>query len=124
MRFVIVIPSSLLLLIAIFMIGSTRGPYKPQTVYPAPNTAEEFLKRGRLYEQEGNYEKALSDYLQAEQLTPEDSSVYLGQGSSLSALNQPDEAIEKYRIAREIDLRNGQSTRLIDYLIEKEEENL
>ncbi|MEM9149486.1 MAG: tetratricopeptide repeat protein, partial [Cyanobacteria bacterium P01_F01_bin.3] len=80
------------------------------------------LKRGKLYEKAGNYEKALADYTQAQQLDPSDSSTYLGQGSVLSAMDQPDDAIEKYLIVREIDLQNDRSTRLIDYLIEKERE--
>jgi tetratricopeptide (TPR) repeat protein len=122
MRFVIVIPSSLILLAAVFIIGSTRKTPRAHVVYPAPSTAEEFLKRGELYEKEGNYEKALSDYVQAEKLDPNDSSVYLNQGSVLSALEQPDAAIEKYLIVKEIDQRNNLPTHMIDYLIDKEKE--
>jgi tetratricopeptide (TPR) repeat protein len=80
------------------------------------------LKRGELYEKEGSYEKALSDYVQAEKLDPNDSSVYLNQGSVLSALEQPDAAIEKYLIVKEMDQRNNLPTHTIDYLIDKEKE--
>jgi tetratricopeptide (TPR) repeat protein len=124
MRFAIIVPGSLILLIAIAVIGASRGTPEPIDLYPTPENAEEFLRRGELYEEAGDYEKALADYAQAEQLNSDDSSVYLGQGASLSALNQPAAAVEKYLIVREMDLRNGRSTYIIDDLIAKEREKL
>jgi tetratricopeptide (TPR) repeat protein len=124
MRFVIVIPGSLILLAAIAVIGASRETPDPMTLYPTPQNAEEFFERGELYEKAGDYEKALSDYGQVVQLTPDDSDGYLGQGSVLSAMNRPKAAIEKYLIVKEIDQRDGASTRMVEYLIDKEREKL
>ena len=124
MRFVIIIPGSLVVLAAVFIIGISRKTPSPQTLYPAPQSAEEFLKRGELYEKAGKYENALSDYEQATQLNPDDSDGYLAQGSVLSALGQPDAAIENYLRVKTIDQQKGVSTDLLDYLIEKEKEKL
>lgn len=124
MRFAIIIPGSLILLLAIAIIGASRETPDPQTLYPTPQSAEEFLERGELYEKAGNYEKALSDYEQAVQLDPDDSHGYLGQGSALSALNKPDNAVKKYLVVKELDQQNGVSTRMVEYLIDKEREKL
>lgn len=124
MRFVIIIPGSLVVLVAVVIIGISRKTPSPQTLYPAPQSAEEFLKRGGLYEKAGKYENALSDYEQAIQLSPDDSDGYLAQGSVLSALDQPDVAIENYLRVKAIDQQKGVSTELVDYLIEKEKEKL
>ena len=124
MRFAILIPSSLILLFAIAIIGASRGTLAPEKLYPDPQNVEEFLERGELYEKAGSYEKAFSDYEKAVQLNPDDSSGYLGQASVLSAMDQPDAAIEKYLLVKEIDRRNGVSTRMVEYLIDKEREKL
>ena len=124
MRFFIVLPGSLIALIAIAIIGSSRGTPEPQALSPAPEGVEEFLRRGELYEKAGSYEKALSDYEQAERLDPDNSDVYLGKGSALSGLEQPAAAIENYLIVKEIDIQKGRSTRLIDELIAREQEDL
>lgn len=124
MRFFIVLPGSLIALIAIAIIGSSRGTPEPQTLYPEPEGVEEFLRRGDLYKKAGDYEQALSDYEQAERLDPDNSDVYLSKGSALSGLEQPAAAIENYLIVREIDLQAGRSTHLIDELIRQEKQDL
>jgi tetratricopeptide (TPR) repeat protein len=124
MRFVILIPGSLILLAAIAVIGASRETPDPKTLYPMPEGAEEFLRRGELYEDAGNYEEALSDYEQAALLEPDNSDVYLEQGSVLAALDQPEAAIEKYLIVKEIDQKNGVSTRIVEDLIALEKEKL
>ena len=124
MRFFIIVPSSLIVLAAVAIIGHNQGDFDPQKLYPAPESGEELLRRAKLYEEAGEYEKALVDYAQAETLLPNDSSVYLGQGASFSALQQPTAAIEKYLIVKEIDQQRGRSTYIIDDLIEREKEKL
>ncbi|MEM8502418.1 MAG: tetratricopeptide repeat protein [Cyanobacteria bacterium P01_D01_bin.1] len=124
MRFFIIIPGSLIGLVIIAFISATQRNFDPQELYPAPENAKEFLRRGELYEKAGEYEKALADYTQAEQLSPDDSNVYLGQGASLSALGQPAAALDKYLLVREMDRREGRSTYLIDDLIRIEKEKL
>ena len=124
MRFFIIVPSSLIVLAIIAVIGAGQGNFEPQELYPAPENGEEFLRRGELYEEAGEYEKALADYEQAEALIPDDSNVYLGQGASFSALEQPAAAIEKYLIVKEIDQRSSRSTYIIDDLIAREREKL
>ena len=109
MRFFIIIPSSLIVLAAVAIIGNNQGSFDPKELYPAPENGSEFLRRAELYEEAGEYEKALADYNQAEKLLPDDSTVYLGQGASLSALQQPAAAIEKYLIVKEIDQQKGRS---------------
>jgi tetratricopeptide (TPR) repeat protein len=124
MRVVVVIPGFVLLLVAIFFIGVTRGTPDPETLYPSPKNVEEFLSRGRLYEKHKKYEQALADYTQAAKLAPSNSSAYLGQAAALSALNRHAEAIAKYQIVRQLDQQNGFSTRMTDLLIESEQKNL
>lgn len=124
MRFVIVVPGSLVLLFAIAVIGASRGTPAPEKIYPNPQNAEEFLERGELYEKAGSYKEAFSDYQKVVELNPGDSSGYLGQASVLSAMEQPDAAIEKYLFVKEIDQRNGISTRMVEYLIDREREKL
>ena len=124
MRFFIIVPSSLIVLAIIAVIGAGQGNFEPQELYPAPENGEEFLRRGELFDEAGEYENALADYEQAEALIPDDSNVYLGQGASFSALDQPAAAVEKYLIVKEIDQRNGRSTYIIDDLIEREREKL
>ncbi|MGB3788416.1 MAG: tetratricopeptide repeat protein [Phormidesmis sp.] len=124
MRFFIIIPGSLIGLVIIAFIGANQRNFDPQELYPVPENAKEFLRRGELYEKAGEYEKALADYTQAEQLSPDDSNVYLEQGSVLAALGQSQAAIEKYLIVTEIDQRNGVSTRIVEDLIRIEREKL
>ena len=124
MRFFIVLPSSLIVLIAVLVIGASRKTPEPQTLYPDPEGAEEFLRRGELYERAGDYEKAFSDYEQAALLEPENSVAYLEQGSVLAALGKSEAAIEKYLIVKEIDRENGVSTQIVEDLIEVEQGKL
>lgn len=124
MRFFIVLPSSLLVLAAVLMIGVSQKTPEPQALYPDPQGAEEFLRRGELYEDAGEYKKALSDYEQAALLEPNNSVAYLEQGSVLSSLGDSEAAIEKYLIVKKLDTQNGVSTRIVDDLIALEKENL
>lgn len=124
MRFFVLVPSSLIVLAIVAIIGANQNSFEPEKLYPAPENAEEFLRRGKLYKEAGDYEKALADFNKAEQLTPDDSSIYLAQGASFSALNQPAAAIERYLIVREIDQQNGSSTYIIDDLIARERARL
>ncbi|MEO1396242.1 MAG: tetratricopeptide repeat protein [Cyanobacteria bacterium J06634_5] len=124
MRFFIVLPSSLIVLIAIFVIGASQKTPAPQALYPAPEGAKEFLRRGEMYEDAGEYEKALSDYEQAALLEPENSVTYLEQGSVLAALGKSEAAIEKYLIVKDIDQKNGVSTRIVEDLITIEQGKL
>lgn len=124
MRFVVVVPGSLILLMLVAVIGAGRGTPEPQTLYPEPEGVKEFLRRGELYEDVGEYEKALSDYEQATRLEPDNSNTYLGQGAVLSALDQPAAAIEQYLIVKEIDQQNGISTRIVEDLIAIEKAKL
>lgn len=124
MRFFIVLPSSLIVLIAILVIGASQKTPEPQALYPAPEGAKEFLKRGEMYEDAGEYEKALSDYEQAALLEPENSVTYLEQGSVLAALGKSEAAIEKYLIVKNIDQKNGVSTRIVEDLINIEQGKL
>ncbi len=124
MRLFIIIPGSTLVLIAILLIGVTRRTPDPETLYPSPQNAEEFLSRGKLYEKYGDYEQALMDYVQAAKLDQSNSSAYLGQAAALSALNRHAEAIEKYEIVRKLDQQSGLGTRMVDLLIQSEREEL
>lgn len=124
MRLYFVIPGSILILAGIFLIGLTRTTPVPEQVYPSPNTAVEFINRGRLYEKRGDYEAALADYAQATQLDTTDSTAYLEQAAALAALNRQTEAIETYEIAKQLELQQGRSSRLIDYLIEQQQQQL
>lgn len=124
MRFLIVFPSSLIILIAVAVIGASQKTPEPQVLYPAPQGAEEYIERGKLYEKAGAYDKALSDYEQAVQLNPDESHAYLGQGSALSSLNQPAAALEKYLIVKEMNQQSGKSTRILDELIARERAKL
>ncbi len=102
MRFFIILRGYGLLLIIIFFIGLTHSAdLNPEEMTP-PRTAKEFVRRGERYAERGEYEKALADFDQAEQLRPRDRlgiyhSIYLNQAKALTALNRPAEAIEKYQ---------------------------
>ena len=124
MRFFIFIPGSFFVLLIVFLIGVTRRPSPPEELYPVPQNVKEFLRRGELYEKQGDYEKALADYVQAAKLEPNNSSAYLGQASSLSGLDRHAEAIKKYKIVKQLDQANGQGTHIVDYLIQREQEEL
>jgi tetratricopeptide (TPR) repeat protein len=124
MRFFIFIPGSFFVLLIVFLIGGTRQPLPPEELYPAPKNVKEFLRRGELYEKQGDYEKALADYIQAKKLDPSNDDAYNGQASALSALNRHAEAIEKYKIVRQIRQQNGKDYKLIDYFIQQEEQKL
>lgn len=124
MRFVIILPGSLLLLAGVVLIGITRPTSTPETVFPAPRTATEFLRRGKLYQQQGDVEKALADYVQAAKLEPENSTAYLYQASALSSLNRPAEAIQQYQLVKQLEQQKGQSFALTDYLIQEQQKKL
>ncbi len=123
MRLFIIIPSSVLLAIAIFFLGMGHNP-RPETVFPNPKNAKEWIARGELYKQREDYDRALADYIQAAKLEPDNSSAYLGQASALSGMKRHAEAIEKYQIVRQLDQQKGFSTRLVDSLIEFQQEQL
>lgn len=122
MRLVIVIPGSLLFLTGLLLFGGSRSIPGPTERYPSPQNADEFLSRGELYQEAGEYEKALRDFEQAAQLEPENSTAYVEQGSVLSELDEPAAAIEKYQTAADISRREGTSPHILNYLIEKEKE--
>ncbi|MEO0825342.1 MAG: tetratricopeptide repeat protein [Cyanobacteria bacterium J06642_9] len=123
MRFYIKIPTYLVITVLIGFIGlfQTLNPPRPEAVYSNPETAEEFLRRGELYADRQEYEKALADYVRAEQLDPSDRHVYLKKGSALSALNQPKAAIEQYEQAKAMSEHGGD---LVQYLIDQERQKL
>lgn len=83
-------------------IGIEQGNAPPEKIISQPKTADEFLRRGKLYEKNGNYEKALKDYTQAVALRPNDESGYIHQGLALEGLNRPQDALQKYQKAKEI----------------------
>jgi tetratricopeptide (TPR) repeat protein len=124
MRFVIFIPGSFFILLIVFLIGVTRQPSPPEELYPTPRNVKEFLRRGELYKKQGNYEKALADYIQAAKFDPDSTDAYRGQALSLSALDRHAEAIEKFKIVKQIRQQNGEDHKLIDYLIQREEQDL
>jgi tetratricopeptide (TPR) repeat protein len=124
MRFVIIIPGSLLLLVWIFLIGVTRTTPIPEKMYPHPKNAQEFLSRGQLYERHDKLEQALADYTQAVKLEPKNSIALLRQASMLAALNRPEEAIQKYQIVKRLDQEKGYSTALTDYSIQEQQKKL
>lgn len=118
MRFFITLRGNGLLLIIIFFIGMTRSGPKPED-FTSPSTAKEFLRRGELYAERGEYEKALADHNQAEQLRPRDylgiyHSIYLNQAKALTALNRPAEAIEKYQKIKQRQQEDELSTTYVD----------
>jgi tetratricopeptide (TPR) repeat protein len=118
MRFFITLRGNGLLLIIIFFIGMTRSGPKPED-FTSPSTAKEFLRRGELYAERGEYEKALADHNQAEQLRPRDylgiyHSIYFHQANALVALNRPAEAIEKFQKVKRVEQEDGLSTGHID----------
>jgi tetratricopeptide (TPR) repeat protein len=101
MRFFIILRGYGLLLILIFFVGLTQPKLKPEDL-DSPTTVKEFMVRGKLYAKRGDYEQALADFNQAEQLQPRDklaiyNSIYRNQAEALTELNRPAEAIEKYQ---------------------------
>ena len=123
MRFYIRIPNYLLLTAFVLLVGVSRSlnPPSPEKLYANPETTEEFLSRGTLYLKRRDYEKALADFIQAEKLDPQNRSVYLKQGSALSALNRPAEAIEQYEKSKALSEYGGD---LIQLSIDREREKL
>jgi tetratricopeptide (TPR) repeat protein len=83
-------------------IGFEQGNTPPEKIISQPKTADEFLRRGNLYEKNGNYENALKDYTQATTLRPNDERGYIRQGLALEGLNRPQAALQKYQKAKEI----------------------
>jgi tetratricopeptide (TPR) repeat protein len=69
MRFLIVLRGYALLLVIVFFIGLAPVNLKPEEM--TPKTAKEFLRRGERYTEQEEYEKALADFNQAEQLLPQ-----------------------------------------------------
>lgn len=124
MRFVILIPGSLLLLVWVFLIGITRTTPAPEKLYPTPKTAAAFVSRGQLYEEHGNLERALADYTQATRLEPKNSQALLYQASTLAMLNRPAEAIQKYQTLRKLYQQKDHDTKLIDYSIQEQQRKL
>lgn len=102
-------------------IGIEQGNTPPDKIIAHPKTAEDFLRRGSLYEKNGNYEKALRDFNQAVALRPNDEDGYIRQGLALEGLNRSQDALQKYQKAKEISQRQGDRNRVqvIDYLIQK-----
>ena len=123
MRFYIRIPNYLLLTAFVLLVGVSRSlnPPSPEELYANPETTEEFLSRGTLYLKQRDYEKALADFIQAEKLDPQNSSVYLNQASALSALDRPAEAIELYEKGKALSEYGGA---LIQLSIDEEREKL
>ena len=124
MRFFIFLPGSFFVLLIVFLIGVTRQPLSPEELYPAPKNVKELLRRGDLYKERGEYEKALLDYTQAVKLEPDSSDAYQGQAFALSALDRSTEAIEKYKIVRQIEKQNGKDYKFTEYFIRQEEQKL
>ncbi|WP_416671465.1 tetratricopeptide repeat protein [Egbenema bharatensis] len=118
MRFFLILRSYGLLLVIIFFIGLTQPELKPEDL-DSPATAKDFVYRGELYAEQGEYEKALADFNQAEQLRPRDRlgiyhSIYLNQAKALTALNRPAEAIEKYQKIKQRQQEDELSTTYVD----------
>jgi tetratricopeptide (TPR) repeat protein len=117
MRFLIVLRGYALLLVIVFFIGLAPVNLKPEEM--TPKTAKEFLRRGERYTEQEEYEKALADFNQAEQLRPHDRlgiyhSIYLNQAKALTALNRPSEAIQKYQEIRQRQQEDDLSTNYVD----------
>jgi tetratricopeptide (TPR) repeat protein len=118
MRFFLILRGYGLLLIIIFFIGLTQPDLKPEDL-DSPATAKDFVYRGELYAEQGDYEKALADFNQAEQLRLRDylgiyHSIYLNQAKALTALNRPTEAIEKYQKIKRRQQEDELSTTYVD----------
>lgn len=117
MRCFVVLRGYGLLLIIVFLIGLAPPNLTPEAM--TPTTAKEFLRRGELYAEQGEYEKALADFNQAEQLRPHDRlgiyhSIYHNQAKALTALNRPAEAIQKYKKIKQRQQENDLSTAYVD----------
>ncbi|MBW4466320.1 MAG: tetratricopeptide repeat protein [Pegethrix bostrychoides GSE-TBD4-15B] len=117
MRFFIVLRGYALLLIIVFFIGLAQPNLTPEEM--TPTTAKEFLRRGERYAEQGDYEKALADFNQAEQLRPHDRlgiyhSIYHNQAKALTALNHPAEAIQKYQKIKRRQQEDDLSTAYVD----------
>ncbi|MGV0029069.1 hypothetical protein [Phormidesmis priestleyi] len=104
-----------------FWIGIEQGNAPPEKILPHPKTAEQFTHRGRLYEKNENYEKALADFTQVVVLTPNEEYGYIRQGLMLEALDRPREALLKYQTARAIAQSQGNHNEIqhADYFIQK-----
>jgi tetratricopeptide (TPR) repeat protein len=121
MRFFIILRGYGLLLVVIFFVGLTQPKLKPEDL-DSPTTAKEFMVRGKLYAKRGDYEQALADFNQAEQLQPRDrlaiyNSIYRNQAEALSELNRPAEAIEKYQKLKQKQQEDDLSTTNTDQKI-------
>lgn len=117
MRCFVVLRGYSLLLIIVFFIGLAQPDLTPEAI--TPTTAKEFLRRGERYAEQGEYEKALADFNQAEQLRPRDRlgiyhSIYRNQAEALVALNRPAEAIQKYQKIKQRQQENEMSTAYVD----------
>ncbi len=102
-------------------IGIEQGNTSPEKIIAHPKTADEFLRRGNLYEKNGNYEKALQDYAQVIRLRPDDEDGYVRQGLALEGLNRPQDALQKYQKAKEISQTQGDRNGIqhVDLLIQQ-----
>ncbi|BAU15913.1 TPR repeat-containing protein (plasmid) [Leptolyngbya sp. NIES-3755] len=100
-------------------IGIEQGNTPPEKIISHPKTANEYLNRGKLYEKNGNYEKALQDYTQVVALRPNDEDGYIRQGLALEGLNRPQDALQKYQKAKEIAQGDRNEIQTIDLLIQK-----
>jgi tetratricopeptide (TPR) repeat protein len=61
-----------------------------------PKSADAFYNRGRVYEYEGDYTRAIPDYDQALTLKPGDADALCGRGSAYSQKGDYDRAIQDY----------------------------
>lgn len=102
-------------------IGIEQGNAPPEKIISQPKTADEFLRRGNLYEKNGNHEQALKDYTQVVALRPNDEIGYVHQGLALEGLNLPQDALQKYQKAKEIAQAQGDRNEVqtIDLLIQQ-----
>jgi len=102
-------------------IGIEQENTPPEKIISHPKTADEFLSRGKLYEKNGNYVKALQDYTQVVALRPNDEDGYIRQGLALEGLNRPQEALQKYQKAKEIAQAQGDRNEIqtVDLLIQQ-----
>ena len=102
-------------------IGIEQGNTPPEKIISQPKTADEFLRRGSLYEKNGSYEEALNDYTQAVTLRPNDERGYIRQGLALEGLSRPQDAVQKYQKAKEIAQTRGSRNEIqhADFLIQQ-----
>lgn len=102
-------------------IGIEQGNTPPGKIISQPKSADEFLRRGTLYEKNGNYEEALNDYTKAIALRPNDGRGYIRQGLALEGLSRPEEAFQKYQKAKEIAQIQGNRNEIqhADFLIQQ-----